>query len=377
MRVLWNELKKILTWKIVLLLVLVNSVLYFFLIQFHIEYFPNGRPALDSYNIGIEMIENYGTQMDEVEFLDFKEVYDEQVKDAGLYIQSQEGFVDAGIDTYEKFNAYDWMNASTEADELRDKVFHEDKVDTFWELQERGRLIEFYEMKDELPGYDNTQQQLRYKELIAAGKYGVYPEVVIENFREFIGNVAIAILFSVVLVISPMIIRDRSRQMLALQYTSKKGRDLYKTKIIAGLISTFIVITALLAVYFSIYSLNNTSMFFEVAINTFIAGPVWYDPTFFQYILLCVAAIYVVGLVFGLLAMSFSSIVPNTMALIGIQIPLVIGMIIFGMKPLIRYIIAIWNPQWLVPAVYSTMVVVSILFITYLWKREKKRDIAL
>ena len=61
MRILWNELKKILTWKILLLLVLVNSVLYFLLIEFYIEYFPNGRPAIDSYNIGIEMIDKYGS----------------------------------------------------------------------------------------------------------------------------------------------------------------------------------------------------------------------------------------------------------------------------------------------------------------------------
>jgi hypothetical protein len=377
MQVLWNELKKILTWKMLLVLVLLNSVLYFFLIEFDIKHFPNGRPALDSYHIGIEMIEKYGTHMDEEEFLDFKEVYDEQVKVADQYLQSQKGFVVADIDSYEKFNTYDWGNSSTEAEELRNKVFHEDQVDTFWELQERGRLIKFYDMKDELRGYDNAQQKQRAEELIASKKYGVYPEVVIMNFRDFIGNVTIAILFSVVLVISPMILKDRSRQMLALQYTSKKGRNLYKTKILAGLISTFSVITALLIVYFGIYSLNDTSMYFDVPINTFIGNESWYDPTFFQYILLCVVAIYVIGFVFGLLAMSFSSIVPNSMALIGIQIPFIVGMIILIEGPLLQYIISIWNPQWLAPTVYSGMVVASVLLIIVLWRREKKRDIVL
>ena len=38
-----------------------------FYIEFHITYFPNGRPDLDSYNIGIEMIEKYGTHMDGAE----------------------------------------------------------------------------------------------------------------------------------------------------------------------------------------------------------------------------------------------------------------------------------------------------------------------
>ncbi|KAA0965757.1 hypothetical protein FQ087_05610 [Sporosarcina sp. ANT_H38] len=374
MRILWNELKKILTWKMMFLLVLVNSVVFFLRIEFYIEYFPNGS-GIYSYDIGVEMIDKYGTQMDDEEFLDFKEVYDLQVKEADQYLQPLKGFVDAGIDSYEKFNTYDWGSSSEEVYQLRNNVYHEDKVDTFWELQERERLIEFYEMKEVLPGFDNAKQEKRYKELIAAEKYGVYPSVAIENFREFITNVAIAILFSVVLVISPMILRDRSRQLLALQYTSKKGRNLYKTKILAGLVATFIVITSLLTVYFSIYSLNKTSMYFDIGMNTFIGNESWYDPTFYQYIWLTVAAIYVVGFVFGLLAMSFSSIVPNTMALIGIQIPFIIGMLIFGMRPLIKYFILIWNPQWLAPTAYNTMVVVSVLFINYLWKREKKRDI--
>ncbi|MCG7334455.1 hypothetical protein MHZ95_04060 [Sporosarcina sp. ACRSM] len=376
MRVLWNELKKILTWKMLFLLVLLNSVLYFFLIEFDIEHFPNGRPALDSYNIGIEMIEKYGTHMDEEEFLDFKQAYDEQVKEADQYLQSRREFVEAGLVTYEKFKHFDRDNEELNA--LHSKVMFEEKeVNTFWELQERERLIEFYDMKDELRGYDNAQQKQRMEELIASKKYGVYPEVVIMNFRDFIGNVTIAILFSVVLVISPMILKDRSRQMLALQYTSKKGRNLFKTKILAGLISTFSVITALLIVYFGVYSLNDTSMYFDVPINTFIGNASWYDPTFFQYILLCVAAIYLIGFVFGLLAMSFSSFVPNSMALIGIQIPFIVGMIIVIGGPLMRYIISIWNPQWLAPTVYSGMIVISVIFIILLWRREKNRDIVL
>lgn len=373
MRILWNEVKKILTWKILLLLVLLNSVLYFFLIQFHIEVFPNGRPALDSYNIGIEMIEKYGTQMDEEEFLDFKEVYHEQVKEADQYLQSRQEFVVAEFDTYSNFD-----RNNEELYVLHDKVMFEEKeVNTFWELQERERIIEFYEWKEDLQGYDSAQQKQRVEALIAAKKYGVYPEVVMMNFKDFIGNVAITVLFSVVLVISPIILRDRSRQILALQYTSKAGRNLYKTKVLAGLISAFVVMTTLLTIYFSIYSSNHTAMYFDLSINSFIGNESWYDPTFFQYILLCVAVIYVIGFVFSLLAMSFSSIVPNNMALIGIQIPFVVGMITLMEGPLLRYIITIWNPQWLAPIAYSVMVVVSLLFIWALWKREKKRDIAL
>ena len=377
MRILWNELKKIITWKILLLLFIVNSILFYILIEFEITNFPNGRPALDSYNIGIEMIEKYGTHMDGEEFSDFKKSYETQVKEANEYLQSQKEFVDAGFDSYEKFIDYDGENEVQSA--LRNKVFHEDQVDTFWELQERGRLIQFYEMKEvSLEAYRgdaNEQQKARFDVISERGLYQVYPEVALENFKRFILYVAITIIFSVVLVVSPVFLKDRSKQLLGLQYTARKGRNLYKTKSLAGLISTFLVISTLLIVYFSFYSLNNTSMYFKVPLNMFIGNYSWYDTTFFQYIVLNIVAIYVLGFVFAFLAMSFSNIVPNYIALIGIQIPFVVAMISYGLHKILTGMISMRVPKWTAPVSYSLMVIVSILFVVLLWKRENKRDI--
>jgi uncharacterized membrane protein YciS (DUF1049 family) len=323
------------------------------------------------------MIEKYGTHMDDEEFVDFVKTYDAQVKEANQYLQSRKEFVDANLDSYEKFRNVQHDNE--EGNALHNKVMFEDQVDIFWQLQERERLIEFYEMKEVgLEAYRNDaneQQKVRFNEMIEKGQYQIYPGVAVENFKSFISNVAITIIISIMLVISPVFIKDRSRQLLDLQYTMKKGRSLYKTKVAAGLISTFIVMTALLVIYFSFYSLNNTSMFFKVPIHMFIGDFYWYDPTFFQYIVLTIIAIYIIGFVFALLAMSFSSIMPNYISLIGIQIPLVVAMIAFGLPYLMIHIISIWVPKWIVPTTYIVMLLVSVVFIVLLWRREKKRDI--
>lgn len=374
MQVLWNELKKILTWKMLVLLIFVNSVLYFLLIEFDIEYFPNGS-EIYSYNLGVEMIEKYGITMDEDEFIDFEKTYADEVKKADDYLQSKVEFGEEGLGTYRKFRDYDWWNASERTSELHDDLFFNQSVDLFWELQERERLIEFYEWKDVIQDGLTKKKQQRYEELIAQEKFGVYTEVAIKNLKTFIANVGIAILFSVVLVISPSILKDRSRQIVPLQYSTKKGRNLFKTKLLAGIFATFIVITALLTVYFSLYSSNNTSMYFDVRVNTFIANESWFDPTFFQFILLCIAGIYIIGLVFALLSMAFSSLVPNMVSLIGIQIPFVVGFLIIGLYPLLPEIISIWHPKWLSLISYCVMIIIVIIFTTILWKREKKLDI--
>ncbi|HSO58070.1 MAG TPA: hypothetical protein VLQ66_07525, partial [Paenisporosarcina sp.] len=245
MRILWNEIKKILTWKMLLLLFFVNTVLYLLLIEFHIENFPNGRPALDSYKIGIEMIDKYGTDFDEEEFLDFKKTYENQLDQANEYLQSKKEFVDADITSYEDFRNFDSENEEDTA--LRNKLLFEEEVDIFWELQERERLIEFYEGKEEsLDAYKQNAtvaQVAKFDELIEARNFQVYTEVVIRNYEEYIFYVAIVILLSTILMVSPGILRDRTRQLIDLQYTAKKGRNLYKTKIMAGLLTSIMMIT--------------------------------------------------------------------------------------------------------------------------------------
>ncbi|GKV54762.1 hypothetical protein NCCP2222_07090 [Sporosarcina sp. NCCP-2222] len=377
MRILWNEMKKILTWKSLLLLLIINCILYFFLIDFYIKHFPNGRPALDSYRIGIEMIDKYGPSMDDEEFKDFLKTYDAQVKEADQYLQSDPQAVEEGIDTYKKFMDYDWNNAPQEVWKIREQIFFEEKVNTFWELQERERLIEFHELKEMEPGGTTPAQKKQYAKLAKEGIFGNYPEIVITNFHDYISNVAVAILFSVVAVMSPMILRDRTRQIVPLQYTARKGRSLLKTKLLAGFLSTLLVVTSLLVIYMGLYSLNNTSMFFDVRINTFIGNESWYNPTFLQYILFTIGGIYLVGIAFGLAAMGFSTIVPNTLTLLGVQIPFVAGFLIFGLNRMITFPMNMWFPKWQMPVFFGLLLLSSLIFVWYVIRREKKMDIML
>src|SRR5690606_38631058 len=122
-------------------------------------------------------------------------------------------------------------------------------------------------------------------------------------------------------------------------------------------------------------SSNDTSMFFNVRVNTFIGNQSWYDPTFFQFIMLCIAAIYLIGFIFVTLSMSFSNVVPNLVSLIGIQIPFIVGFLIFGLNRLLPYMILIWNPEWLAVLSYGSMIVVSFIIIYCLVKRERKMDV--
>lgn len=378
MQVLWNEMKKIMSWKLLLLVAVVNGLLYFLLIDFEIKHFPNGRPALDSYRIGIEMIERYGATMDEEEMDDFKRLYEEEVKKADAYLQAREEYVEAGLDTYEKLRAYNPFELQdAHKEELRNQLF--ETTDLFWELQERERLIDFHEAREDMiKAYraDGTpQQQARYDEMLAFGLYQVYPEVAWDNFKRFIHAVALTIVVSVVITVSPLFIKDRLGRQLGLYYTTAVGRKLYRTKLLAGFISMFLVVTGLLVLYFTLYASNHISPYYDVPIHAFISEFSWYDPTFFQYIVLSIVAIYVLSAVMTVLSMLFSTIMPNYVTLIGVQIPVVIAMLGYGLELLLTRMMSIFTPQYIVPAVYSSLAIISVVTVLYLWSRERKRDI--
>lgn len=379
MRILWNEVKKILSFKMFLLLAIVNSILFFLLIEFHIEYFPNGRPDLDHYNISIEMLDKYGMDVSEEEFADFKETYRAEVKKVDDYLQTRSDYFDKGLETYQ-----DTKSTQAESDELSthrwELLYSKDIGDTLWELQSREYIIEWIEYEEaSLDGWShkeyNKKQQARIDELKEAKKFPVFPGVKIKNYQDFIFNVAMTILFSVVIVISPIFIKDRSIQVLDMQYTTKKGRNLYQVKVLAGLLSTFFVITTLFSIYFSVYTLNKTSIFFDIPIHKFIGGTSWYDPTFLQYIILTVIAVYILGFASVFFAMVFSNVVPNYISLIGVQVPYLFLIISFGLNFLITFMIDIYLPQWAVPTSYSALLIGSIVLMVLMWKREQKRDI--
>lgn len=141
MRIIWNELKKILTWKIMLSLVIVSAVFYELFIMFDFEYFPNGRPAGDEFKVAEEMLVKYGDTLDEKELEDFKKIYDQRVQDATAYLKSNPEMEAAGLGTYENFKHAE-LEQDKKQDQLHAQVMFEDGVDVFWELQAREYLIE-------------------------------------------------------------------------------------------------------------------------------------------------------------------------------------------------------------------------------------------
>ncbi|MGK0468757.1 hypothetical protein [Clostridium sp.] len=375
MRIVFNEIKKIFNFKMVIIIMFISLIMYYLFISFDFEYFPNGRPEKDNYKISIQMVKDYGTSMDKKEFINFKQLYNNQIQEANKYLKARPEFAAVGITTYEKFK--EMGSGDEELDKLHNKAFYEDKVDIFWELETREWLIERYEGIEHIDSSFNKNQIARYNDVVKNGSItSILPSFVFKNYNNLIKNVAMLIVLNIIFMISPIYIKDSINKVNQLQYTSKTGRKTFKTKILAALISSFIIISIQLACFFMLYSHNKVGLFLNSSINSvFNFSFSWYNINFVQYIALTVAAVYVLCFAVTLIVTFISRIAPNYITLIGVQVPITFIVLTMSSKYLMDRVTTIWFPKYFQPLAYFILVSIGVILIAIRGKKEKVIDI--
>jgi len=378
-RIILYELKKIFQLKMVCLLFIISFIFYQLFINFYFEYFPNGRPALDSYHISMKMIEQYGYQMNQEEFEHFKKVYEKEKVAADAYLQARQEYVDAGLDTYEKFRTAD--REKQEIGELMDQIMFEDEVDLFWELQAREHLIEYYEYRNFL--YSNmkfgdlpltAEQKDRIRDTIASGNIMSYE--VFENYNSLIRHVAILIVISIMFMISPIFLQDRRNHVVFLQYSSKTGRKIFNLKLLAAFIATGFITTVQLGLFFILYRGNKVGIFLNSNINSVFTHEVfWFELTFLQYILLTIVSIYILTFTLTIIVAVLSNRAPNYISVVGLQVPLAILLFVVVIDYLVVRITNIRLPIYFLPSAYVLLILIGSFLYFWSVKREKKVDL--
>lgn len=377
MRIVFNEIKKVFGLRTIIMLLIISTIVYYLFISYYVKYFPGGRPDKDYNKICAQMIKDYGTSMDDKEFENFKDIYSKQVEEADKFLQSRPEFVKAGITTYEKFKSISLDNSDTH--KLVDKVIFEENRDIFWELQTREGIISDYERiqsRIDTSGLSENFAQ-RFNEMSEGGSNkSIFPWFVLENYDSIIYGVTIIIVLSLLFAISPIYIRDKNNKVNYIQYTTKTGRKVFKSKLTAALFSSFIIMTVYLAAVFTLYSHNKTGIYMNSSLDSFVNGPkFWYNMTFRQYIVLTVAGIYIIGFALTLIGAFVSRVAPNYITIVGIQILILFVIIKLCSEILLTHFAAAKYPKFLQPMVYIILVLAGVISIALRMKKEKAVDI--
>ena len=73
--------------------------------------------------------------------------------------------------------------------------------------------------------------------------------------------------------------------------------------------------------------------------------------------------------------MAISTIVPNTIVLIAVQIVVMFSMIVGGANVLVKELMTMIYAQAFVPAIITLFTIVVFVFMRFVWKKEMRRDI--
>ncbi|TSB46628.1 ABC transporter permease [Alkalicoccobacillus porphyridii] len=376
MSIFFQELKRIFHWKLLILLVPVTFIIYFTFIEFEVKYFPNGRPAGDIDLLTREMVSNYDpANVTAGNLQDFKERHENDISRADEFVKNDQQAQELGLQSYSDL----WTGRDDEQiDNYYSGIIHNDNheaQDLLWRITAGEYIVEsaqdftyFLEVSRNDPIMKERVLEIQdNKEYMS-----ILPAHVLSHFNQYMTQITRLILVSLLIVLAPVFIRDRKQNLLEQQYSSKVGRRFFLIKAAAVLIAAFLIITAWLLIWMSIYLQFDTLVFGEGRVNSYLNSSLfWYNLSFNHYVLIMIVAVYLLCLCFSAWIILVSRLSSMYFTLLAILIPSVILLIVLGQRRIMTNFFNLENWQHFTPTVYLTMIVIAVGILIWMVKREK------
>ncbi|MEF9992479.1 MAG: hypothetical protein RR835_08615 [Peptostreptococcaceae bacterium] len=390
MNIIMLEMKKVFRPLNILLVALITLISFNIFIIPEIEQLETGEPSKQDRDVGIILATKYGGIIDSKEMEDLKQIRDDKERESTEYLLRQPESEKANIKNYRDFY-YGREQEFTQRREYVDiellkeieyRVLFEEDIYLFWELPIIEEYIDRYENVESVIDIDyykplGEKVVNRLEEIQASEKF-ITPmnDTVHSNYDEIMFWENVIVIISLIIIISPIFINDKKTKVNYIQYSSKTGRNIFKKKVITGLISTFIIVTIQLIIFFTAYKRLGTYAYWDTYINSIMSfNYFWFDLTFGQYIIMTVILLYIVSVLICLISMYISSKTISHLSLIGIQVPIAFGVIMFQLKFGTTYVTNIYMPKYTTLIIYSIIIIASIGLCLYMINKEKVLDI--
>lgn len=331
MKIIGYELKKIWQPATLLIVAVLGFLFYFLFISFDIEIFPNGHPATEDVAFSKKLLQRYGSAPGEEQVHAFIREHREQYQaEAEKRIAGDPAFAGVGIHNYAE------LLAAKNDPELKEAVFdviwtlYQDKTEfigyklqslDYLEARHDSYLTSTWAFLKQEAATDYEHQRL--EQIKETGEYRqVLSSWVYDNTLKVMVYFSVLVVLATLALLAPLIVRDHSRQMRLLQYSSRLGRRLIRQQLVAVILSSCMLTTLLLAVMGLIYSSNDTWMFWNSGLASYLNSYFHLLPlTYGQYILTYIAILYAIGIGSAMTAFVLSRFSQNIITLVIKLIP--------------------------------------------------------
>lgn len=396
MRIFWNELKKLLNWKLLLILLLFSGLFYWMFLNFDFKYYPNGHPSTECLVLRKMMVAKYGLTIDKAEQKEFETVdYQAIKKAANRELAGMKAFRDARITTVDELAALDDKTDDTSR-ELMNKLLEASndvvphcippRPDAFYMYEEARDTVKSFHSMDSgaqfrISGVPTRAAKQRVAELEKRAASEGIPVISwmlngpLPTWINIMGYFSVLLLFTVAILISPFLVRERRSNVRDLTYTSRKGRRLFSTQFGASLTAAVLAEAVQFAVLFALFltGTHRGDLLFLKCDVSYDQGT-WWDMTFLQYIVWNCVIVFLLAFGYAMVSFAVSKLCRNYVAVLAVQVPLIfLASKLSGL--IINNLFKVYHPQFFTPLICSLCVLVPLALCLFLNHREKTTDI--
>lgn len=398
MALFFQEWKKIWRPGILLILVLLGATYYYIFPSFYIRYFCNGPTGQANFDLAAGWVELYGPTMEPDERAELDGQLEDEIRRFNQSLPGIPGAVQAGMTDYETFEAlrqahYGPANQGGTVDMDAERLLYTAMYNSnYYRIKALENYMANYDWKEEVPWDQKEQfsfwsppQQERILELEQSPR-GFLPDGVVESTAEYAKDLAVWVVLSVILLLSPTLVRDRLYRTGAMQWSSRRGRRILNTQLLAGLISALALTAANIAIYAVPFlgkgplALQSCPLF-----NWSQSSYTWFNGTYGQYLLVLTALLLILGLAAGALTLFLSQYSGNYVAMLFKAIPLflVVGAFFgswlldrpFFFRPLYDNAPA-YLPRGTETVGITVLVILSLALCVRTCRRQRKRELS-
>ena len=356
MRLLLQEIKKIWNPVIVIIIMAFGLIYYVLFSGFYIQYYVNGSDDQAVFDLTAEWSQKYGNTLEYNEYEeiaqqleDEKLQFADQLKDIPLAVENS-------IKTYEEFRAFEndyydrISNGKVEPDTERTKWTIINNSN-FFRIQGIEQTIQYYKLKSEgdlsdfFNGDHTDAEAERLIELNqSAVKFGYIPPGILDSTTGLTISFMIWVIISVIILLSPTIVRDRLNRMQNLQFSSFIGRSILLAQIKASLVSAAILTVLNCLIYGVLLISKGALVLKDFYLYSYSYVP-WFDWTYGTYLLVLVGMALIIGVMTGGFTVFLSRYSRNYIGML-IKSVLLLGVLIFtfSMLPIVTRPFFMFNP---------------------------------
>lgn len=349
-----------------MLVIIAALCVVYFVASLHdwIRIYPRGT-WFSMVDIAHHLTEHYGAALEKEEFESFLAHRETIVAELDIFVQSNALFTAMGIFSFDDLEA-ERRQLGARYDTLSDK-----ERSQFWNISLELGYIVRTEIYGDLESENETPEAyLRLRRLddaVSLYRRNILGESSIDlfmaraplNVREYqrlteIRNsgellsimafdtiwhtwrytryLAIIVILSTLILVSPLVTADRANRVNWLQYSSKQGRNILKKQYIAVLLSAGGMTTILASVFMGIFVIaTETYVFWNNGINSFLTHTFhWLFITFGQYMLLMIGLMYALSIGAATFAFVLSRFSQNMIKLLFKVIPFFVAVLILS-----------------------------------------------